>query len=157
QRTLQSPVAIYVDELPSLDPWFSRTTTNLRSFDLNRIEVLRGPQGTLFGSGALGGAIRVITNKPNLAHLEMATEDTLSDMRAGNASYALNGMVNVPLIKDALAVRVVGYQQRDGGYVDNVRTGRDDVNNATSSGARAQVQYEPSSKLTLLGSFTWQK
>ena len=62
----QSPVALYIDDINILDPTYPKVTMNLRLFDVARVEVLEGPQGTLFGSGSLGGAIRVITNQPDL-------------------------------------------------------------------------------------------
>ena len=66
----QGTTAIYIDELPSLSRWGAWTNTDPSTFDIERVEVLRGPQGTLFGSGALGGALRVITNKPNASEFQ---------------------------------------------------------------------------------------
>ncbi|MET0271364.1 MAG: TonB-dependent receptor [Phenylobacterium sp.] len=146
---VQSTVALYVDDLSMLDPYYPKITTNLRLFDVERVEVLRGPQGTLFGSGALGGAIRLVTNKPSLDHYAASAETSLQDTKGGDTGYTLNAMVNAPLVDGILAVRAVGYYQRDGGYVDNTRRGQQDVNSMTSRGGRVALTFEPTDVLRL--------
>lgn len=147
----QSPVALYIDDISILDPTDPSVTMNLRLFDVSRVEVLEGPQGTLFGSGSLGGAIRVITNKPDLRHYEFETQDTVEDTKGGQLGYDLNAMANLPLARDKLAIRLVGYDQHYGGYVDNIRTGASDVNYATTRGGRVELKWTPMSDLSFLG------
>jgi len=147
----QSPVALYIDDINILDPTDPNATMNLRLFDVSRVEVLEGPQGTLFGSGSLGGAIRVITNKPDPRHYRFETQDTVENTQGGQLGYDLNAMANLPLVRDRLAVRMVGYDQHYGGYVDNTRTGASDVNHATTRGGRVELKWTPMRDLSFLG------
>ena len=146
----QSPVALYIDNINILDPSYPKVTTNLRLFDVSRVEVLEGPQGTLFGSGALGGAIRVITNKPDASAYAAEAKATVSSVQGGGTGYDLNAMVNAPLVADRLAIRVVGYYQHTAGWVDNVATGQDNVNHALSAGGRVELGWYPTDDLRLI-------
>jgi iron complex outermembrane receptor protein len=147
----QSPVALYYDDIPLLDSFANLATPDLRLFDVQRIEVLRGPQGTLFGSGSLGGAIRIITNKPQLDGFHIAAESTLSTTKDGDPSYAMNGMVNIPIVDDKLALRLVGYYRKDGGWVDHPDYGSKNDNSERSYGGRAMLRFVPVERLTLTG------
>ena len=89
-------------------------------YDLNRIEVLRGPQGTLFGSGSMGGTVRLITNQPNLTEFHASAESILSGTDGGGFNHDDNFMVNLPLIDDTLAVRIVGTENYTSGWVDRI-------------------------------------
>jgi iron complex outermembrane recepter protein len=148
----QSPVAVYIDDLNILDPFSPKITPSLRLFDMNRVEVLEGPQGTLFGSGSIGGAIRIISNKPNLTDYEAETEDTVEDTSGAAGSYETNVMANIPIVSDELALRVVGYYDQDGGYIDNTARDERDANRSISEGARVQLEFVPISDLTLIAS-----
>ncbi len=148
----QSPVAVYIDDLNILDPFSPKITPSLRLFDTNRVEVLEGPQGTLFGSGSIGGAIRIISNKPNLTEFEAETEDAVENTSGGAASYETNIMVNIPIVSDELALRVVGYYDRDGGYIDNIARDESNVNRSISEGGRVELEFVPTSHLTLIAS-----
>src|SRR6202035_4563728 len=77
-------------------------------YDLSRIEVLRGPQGTLFGSGSMGGTVRLITNPPDLSRFQASAQSVLSGTDGGGFNHTNNGMVNIPLVEDYLALRIVG-------------------------------------------------
>ncbi len=111
-----SQVAVYVDETPmaaiSQQPF-------PRMIDIERVESLPGPQGTLFGSASQSGTLRIITNKPNTDGYSGQFFGALSTTRGGAPSYETNGWVNIPL-GDSFAIRAVGYYVRDGGYIDNV-------------------------------------
>jgi len=150
QTNTQAPVSLYQDELPLLDSFSPFATPDLRLFDVNRVEVLRGPQGTLFGSGALGGAIRVITNKPNVNDFEAKVSTTIVTIDEGEASYDLNAMVNLPLIDDELALRAVIYSRDGGGYVDNLTLGEKDVNSRDTIGGRVMLTWNASDDLSFL-------
>jgi outer membrane receptor protein involved in Fe transport len=152
----QSPVAIYYDDIPALLPTAAVVAPDLRLFDVERIEVLRGPQGTLFGSGAMGGAIRVITNKPKFDVVEGKAEGTLAFTDGGDPSYAANLAMNLPVAENA-AVRMVGYYRRDGGYVDNVVYNKKNVNKEQSYGLRAALRIQPTDALTVTAQFSYQK
>jgi len=152
----QAPVAIYVDELPTDDSRGGRTSQDLNLFDVERVEVLRGPQGTLFGSGALGGAIRIITNKPNNTEFSAKIDGDLSFIDGGDPVYSLKGMVNIPLVQDKLALRAVGFYKDTGGYVDNVSTGVDNVNAAEAWGGRVAIKLDINEKLSLTATLSHQ-
>tara|TARA_R110000782_G_scaffold268689_1_gene365464 strand:- start:7 stop:1842 length:1836 start_codon:yes stop_codon:yes gene_type:complete len=125
-------------------------TGDFTIFDVERIEVLRGPQGTLYGAGAMGGAIRVITKKP-VHEFEGLVDAQLSDMKDGGTSHAVHGMVNVPLVTDVLAARAVLYRRYSGGYVDNVFLGKDNVNTAKVTGGRLALRFTPVENVTIDG------
>jgi iron complex outermembrane receptor protein len=109
-------VAIYLDEQPV-------TTINrnldVHIYDVARIEVLSGPQGTLFGSSSMAGALRIITNKPDPSAFDGGFEGRLSSTKDGELNNLAQGFINLP-ISDRAAVRAVLYNLRDGGYIDNI-------------------------------------
>ena len=97
---------------------FGGTQADLDLFDVERIEVLRGPQGTLYGANSMSGVVRIIANKPNTDEFEAAFEGGLSSIEEGDSTYSGKGMVNVPIVDDRLAIRLVGYYKDVGGYVE---------------------------------------
>lgn len=112
-------VGIYLDDVPV-------TVTNLyngavepRLFDLDRVEVLRGPQGTLYGSSSMGGAIRFISNQPDLSAYGGSVSSLVSGTRHGGVNYDEQGVLNVPLIEGRAAVRIGVDVGQDSGYIDN--------------------------------------
>jgi len=114
QPGVKEQVGVYLDEtVVSL----SLFTPDLDLFDLNRVETLRGPQGTLFGSGSVGGTIRYISNQPKLGATEGHVEANVNTIDGGNTGGSIKGAVNVPL-GDIAAVRAVGYYTRYAGFVD---------------------------------------
>ncbi len=110
-------VALYLDD-QSMQ--FPAHNADIYVADLERIEVLEGPQGTLFGGGAQAGAVRYITNKPDLARFSGHFEGSVGGTVGGAANAAFTAVLNVPIIKDKLAVRAVIYDDHHGGYIDNV-------------------------------------
>jgi len=112
-------VAIYLDD-QSMQ--FPARNVDIYMVDMQRVEVLEGPQGTLFGGGAEAGALRYITNKPNLHDFEGSAEGSYSFTAGGDPNNSANAVVNIPIIKDRLAARVVVYNERQGGYIDNVQS-----------------------------------
>ncbi len=157
QSNTQAPVAIYHDDLPVLNSFAPFVTPDLRLFDIKRVEILRGPQGTLFGSGALGGAIRVITNKPVLNDYAGKATTSLSTTKGGDPSYAFNAMANIPLVEDRLALRMVAYYRKDGGYVDNIVRNEKDTDSQDSIGGRVMLKWEPIETLSVLATVNAQK
>ncbi len=131
-------VSIYLDEIP-----ISLGTLNpeLGLFDLERVEVLRGPQGTLYGAGAMAGTIRQVSKKPNLQEVEGKFEAGLSTISHGSESYSFKGLVNVPVVNDKFAIRASGYYNDFGGYLDNVLTGESDINDGTSKGLKLAARW----------------
>ncbi len=110
-------VATYLDDQSMT---FPARNVDVYMADMERIEVLEGPQGTLFGGGAEAGAIRYITNKPKLNVTEGNVEGSYGTTAHGDPNSAITAVVNIPLIADTLAVRAVLYNDRRGGYIDNV-------------------------------------
>jgi iron complex outermembrane recepter protein len=139
---LQSTVAIYLDELP-ISSNGNSTILDPTLYDVERIEFLRGPQGTLFGSGSLAGALRILTHDPDPSGFDASALVDLGVMNEGGLRQRYNAMVNVPLIKDELALRVVGFSRNEEGWVDNVGTGIEDSNTLVQYGGRAILQWEP--------------
>jgi iron complex outermembrane receptor protein len=108
--------AVYLDEQPitqgaAVDP---------RLVDIERVEVLSGPQGTLFGSSSQSGTLRIVTNKPDPTKFEAFADATLKGMSEGDNSFDISGMVNIPLVEDSFALRLVGFSATEGGFIDNV-------------------------------------
>ena len=110
-------VALYLNDAPTGMPG---RNLDVYAADIQRVEVLAGPQGTLFGAGALAGVIRYITNKPDLSEFRAGFSGSFGVTKGGGNSYAGQGYVSVPIIKDRLAVRMVVYNDNQGGYIDNV-------------------------------------
>jgi len=113
---LESQVAMYLDDIP-----VTAGTTQLdpRLVDIERVESLPGPQGTLFGSASQTGTLRVITNKPNFDGFSGAVTGEYKTTSGGEDSWDINGHLNIP-VSDNFAMRIVGYSHKDGGYIDNV-------------------------------------
>lgn len=109
-------VAIYLDEQSAQLPG---RNLDVYAVDLERIEVLEGPQGTLFGAGAQAGVLRYITNHPKIDVTEGEVNATAAMTAHGAGGRGINGVINLPLIPDRLAVRAVIYNERRGGYIDN--------------------------------------
>jgi outer membrane receptor protein involved in Fe transport len=139
-------VGTYVDDIPFTP--FSRTASgttvvpDVDTFDVQRIEVLRGPQGTLYGAGAMGGLLKYVTTPPDLKNREGRVDVETSSTSQGGTDVAAKGMVNLPL-SDSLALRVSGYTRRVPGFIRDVGTGKDDENQATLEGARVALLYKP--------------
>ena len=110
-------VAIYLDEQSAQLPG---RNLDIYAADLDRIEVLEGPQGTLFGAGAQAGVLRYITNKPQLDVTEASVSAGYASTAHGDPSSALQAVLNVPIIADRLAARAVIYDEKRGGYIDNI-------------------------------------
>ncbi|MFM7028204.1 MAG: TonB-dependent receptor [Chakrabartia sp.] len=109
-------VALYLDD-QSMQ--FPARNADVYMADMERVEVLEGPQGTLFGGGAQAGVVRYITNKPKLSNFEGRVEGSFGATVGGTTNGSFNAMVNVPIIDDKLAVRAVVYADHRGGYIDN--------------------------------------
>lgn len=114
---VQPNVALYVNDAPASTPG---RNLDIHPTDLDRIEVLPGPQGTLFGASAMGGAIRYITNKPDLSEFHAGFTGSAATTSHGAASFSAEGFINIPLIKDRLGIRIAVYSDKQGGYIDNV-------------------------------------
>jgi iron complex outermembrane recepter protein len=174
-------VGFYLDDIPLTGPASAQNghvVIDPDLYDLNRIEILRGPQGTLFGSGSMGGTVRMITNQPNLAQLQSSAQSVLSGTDGGGFNHKDNLMINLPLVDDTLALRVVGTENYTSGWIDRivvdpfplvggdpVGTVRGDVQDAAITkqypgsnayqiyGARVTVLWKPTTSLSVTPSY----
>jgi iron complex outermembrane receptor protein len=154
QATGESTVGLYYGETPLTGPSGTGSdpagnTPNLNLFDVERVEVLRGPQGTLYGSGSMGGTLRVLFNQPDAGRYEGTVELQATDTKNGGIGYFTKGALNVPVLADTLAIRAVGYRERQGGYVDNVTLGRSNANRSTLEGGRVMLGFTPGPDVTV--------
>jgi iron complex outermembrane recepter protein len=173
-RGLQSPgepeVALYYDEIPvsglpggSLDTGASQP--DLELWDMDRIEVLRGPEGTLYGNGSEGGAIRIISKRPELTKVEGALQVIGSVTDGGAGSTDANVMVNLPIVDGKLAVRAVFYDRDEGGYIDAIpradtrlpQLDQHNINDERTRGTRTSVRFQPADNWTLTGIMYYQR
>ena len=138
QPGVKEQVGVYLDEsVVSL----SLFTPDFDLYDLNRVETLRGPQGTLFGSGSVGGTIRYITNQPKLDRIEGSAEGNINFLAGGDMGWSGKAAINIPMT-DTMAVRVVGYQTHFGGFVDAVGPAAgNNVNDGNRFGTRVSLLW----------------
>jgi len=153
QSAGQQQVAVYYDEvpLPGVQDSTSDTgsqTTDLKIFDVERVEILKGPQGTTFGANAQTGAVRFITKKPVMNEFQSQVRAGLNQVKDGETGGNIYGMVNLPLAEDVLALRAIAYFDSEGGYIDNVRLGIDDINWFETTGFRGILRYQPTDAIT---------
>lgn len=141
----QETVGIYLDEIPIS---LGAMNPELGLFDMQRVEVLRGPQGTLYGAGSLAGTIRLVSNKPNLTEVEGKAELDVGTISQGEESTSLKALINVPLVDDKLALRISGYRVDGGGYIDNVLTGEEDINDTSATGFRVSSLWQASDNVS---------
>lgn len=164
EQTGVTTISYYLDEIP-LAAAEQRSQPTLRLYDIARVEVLRGPQGTLYGEGAMGGTIRIVTNKPDTSGFAASMKLDGYSIKDGDFGYAVDGMVNVPLVKDMLALRLVVETREDAGWIDQtflsipdptvgpparyVPSGTaSDVNSSRDTMVRAALRFTPTSALT---------
>ena len=142
QPGVKEQVGVYFDESVISMSLF---TPDLDFYDINRVEVLRGPQGTLFGSGSLSGTVRYISNAPNTDELSGSVQVGGEAVDEGSEGGNIKGHINIPL-SDTLALRAVGYVQQYAGYIDALQpdgSTKDDVNEGTRSGGRIALRFQP--------------
>jgi outer membrane receptor protein involved in Fe transport len=158
QPGVKEQVGVYLDEsVISL----SLFTPDFDLYDLNRVETLRGPQGTLFGSGSVGGTIRYITNNPNPDAFEGSIELDLNSVTDGDTGGHLKGMVNVPLGEAGnAALRLVGYTTEYAGFIDARQEDgsfKEDVNSGNRSGVRAALTFGVGENVTITPRIAYQE
>lgn len=144
--------SVYLDEQPISTTGFN---PDPRLVDIERVEALAGPQGTLFGEAAQCGTLRIITNKPDTSAFESWVDLTGETVSGGDSGYDVSVMANIPLIQDTLALRLVGFTAEDAGWVDNILGTspggtfdnaayvRNNVNTSETTGARISLRWTP--------------
>lgn len=149
----QSMVGVYIDEAPIN---FNDTNPDIRLFDVDRIELIRGPQGTLYGAGSLGGIYRVITNKPDLADTFLKTRAAFALTHGGGPTKQIDAVFNTPIVQDRLAFRLTAYTDIRGGYIDNIEPARENINDLQIYGARPAIRWQVNEDWTVDGTVTLQ-
>jgi iron complex outermembrane receptor protein len=151
-----STVAVYVDETP-----FGSSSGlvngailagDFDTFDMERIEVLRGPQGTLYGASSLGGVLKFVTNPPQTDKFDARVRTSVESVEGGDIGYSGVGMLNVP-VSESFAIRATGYYREQGGFIDSIGTaGSDrakDINDSESYGGRVSALFTPSDAISV--------
>ncbi|MDR3512978.1 MAG: TonB-dependent receptor [Caulobacteraceae bacterium] len=133
----QSTVGIYLDDTRLT---YNTPDPDLRLTDIERVEVLQGPQGTLYGSGSIAGLVHIVTREPNLSKYEGEISVTGAGTVGGDPSAVVEGVVNAPLLPGQLAVRAVAYREHDGGYIDDTSLGKANANATDRTGFRLAVK-----------------
>lgn len=162
-RGIQSPgagtVGVYFDETVITGANFqdgSGRTPDIGAYDLQRVEILKGPQGTLFGASSMTGTVRLISNKPDTSGFDANVAVRGNGLAHGDAGYGADGMVNFP-VSDTLALRAVGWHESGGGYIDQYvgvsglagLTEREDSNEYDRTGGRIMGRWTPNERFTL--------
>jgi iron complex outermembrane receptor protein len=148
----QPTVSVYLDDTPIS---LAGATPDLRVFDLERVEVVRGPQGTLYGAGAMAGNIRYITRKPNASAFDAMVEASGDYTDNGTTGYTVRGLLNTPLVADHMALRVGVYQGEDPAWIDNVLTGAKNVNSQRNTQLRAALRLSNAGNWTVDASYLY--
>ena len=154
-------VGVFVDDVSVTVKNFFDGSTQPKLFDLDRVEVLRGPQGTLFGASSEGGTIRFISKQPDLTSYGGEIGTDLSGTKHGGINYADEFVVNIPIIQNELAVRISGNYLNNSGYIDNYSLTGQLLNQGTNSerafSLHASVKYAPDEDLSVLASLFGQR
>lgn len=132
---------IYLDEIPVTETF--QASFDPGALDLERIEIVRGPQGTLYGAGAMGGAVRLVTKKPDLDTAGGYVEAAADTARGGGTGYRAHGVVNLPIISGRLAVRAMVGGDHDAGWIDETARGDRNANSIDIRQARVQILWAP--------------
>jgi iron complex outermembrane receptor protein len=140
-------VGTYFDDVPVNSPVPSQQ--DVPFYDLQRVEVLRGPQGTLYGEASMGGTIRYVSADPSLTEWDYRVNAMAGVTAHGDDNTAIDAALAMPLVKEHLGVRLVGYKRDDGGWIDQDIPGRKDVNAKHSKGGRVVVLGKPTEALTI--------
>lgn len=157
----EATTGLYYDETPMTGPVGTTSdpgvmAPELALVDVDRIELLRGPQGTLYGSGAMGGALRILFRRPDLSADAASASVTLSAAAHGGQGAGATVALNAALAPETLAVRLTAYEQRQPGTIDNIRLRLKDVDAARTRGVRLAALWAPSPRVSALVSATHQ-
>ncbi len=176
-------VGFYLDETPLSPPASAqngKVTISPDLYDVARVEILRGPQGTLYGSGSMGGTIKLVTNQPDAKAFYGGAQAVTSETQTGGLNYGFNAMVNIPLWEDKVALRIVGSHKQADGWLDRIvlnpfpqetnggatranvagaPVGQDhkDVNNEDLTGGRIALLIQPTDRLTITPGVFYQR
>lgn len=148
--TTSQTTAIMIGETSFSDPMFSAVSPDVNPFDLASVEVLKGPQGTLFGSSGLSGAVRYVPAKPEFGEWRLKLSGSVSQTNEGDDSSSTSVALNIPIGGDyPLAMRVVHVERDVGGIIDNERNGEVDIDSRDQTSQRVLLAWEPTDKLLI--------
>ncbi|MFV3073741.1 TonB-dependent receptor [Niveispirillum fermenti] len=155
-------VGTYIDDTPlGSSSNYARATSfalDLFPYDIQQVEVLRGPQGTLYGASTMGGLLKYVTRQPDLNKTEVRFGAEMSGTdKAGGANWGVRGQVNIPLVEDRLAIQASAFRQENAGYIDNPMTGARNTNPVDQEGARIAALWRPAETVTVRLSALFQK
>lgn len=158
---LSATVATYFDDAPTNSSTAAaignRLTPDPDLLDIARVEVLRGPQGTLYGANALGGVVKYVFVAPELNDAHGQVQAGISTIDHGSNGYVSRAAVGAPIVRDSLGIRVSGFYTRDPGFVDNVTSGRNNVDHSTNWGGRVALLWKPTDWLSATASSIYQR
>lgn len=128
---------------------YSAPDPNLRLFDVSAVEVLEGPQGTLYGAGSLGGVVRVVPHAPELDRTSGSAWGGAAAVWDGQPAVDGGAILNLPVVEGKLAFRALAFGSVEGGYIDDIGRGLNDINSVTTVGGRAALRYQPDDDWTV--------
>ncbi len=149
----QAVVGVYIDEAPIN---FSDTNPDIRLYDAERVELIRGPQGTLYGAGSLGGIYKIVTNKPVLDETSGRARASFSHTEGGGENGLVDVVFNTPLVRDKVGFRFAGYTNIKNGYIDDVALGLSNVNDLSIYGGRTALRWKASNDWVIDGALNIQ-
>ena len=150
----RSTVGSYLDDAAIN---YNAPDPDLQLVDVERIEVIHGPQGALYGAGALSGVFRIVPRKPDMTGFAFGLAGLSANTDGGSPSREIEGYVNIPLSRDVAALRIVAYRDLQGGYIDNARLRLSNVDRTVREGGRAALRLQPSDNWQLDLSATAQR
>lgn len=145
----QGTTGYFINDVPLTDPFYSTGIPDIDAFDVGNVTVMRGPQGTLFGSASMGGAINYQAARPDLAEFDMRVRGSVERNGDDQDGYGGNVMFNVPVASGVFALRGVYGWRKVAGFVDNAGTGEDDSNETTIEGGRLLATLAPADGATI--------
>jgi len=150
---VQSTVGVYFNDTPIN---YNTPYPEIPLLDIESIEILRGPQGSLYGTGSIGGIFKITTNPVDLGNAEAWMQGGLSVTHDGGTNTELMAMVNVPIAKDRFGLRAVGYIIENSGYIDDIRLGINNINNTQNMGGRLNTKWQTTPDWSLEAGITYQ-
>jgi len=146
----QSTTGIYLNDIPLTDPGFAISTPDVDAFDVQRVEVLRGPQGTLFGAATLGGAVNYILTPVSLDSYNARAETSVFGTEgSSDIGYSFKGAVNIPIVKDVLGIRLTAIDRTEPGYLDNIGIDKNNSNSQNITDFRVNALWQINADMSL--------
>ncbi|MDO7843804.1 TonB-dependent receptor [Sphingomonas immobilis] len=149
----QSTASVYFGDVQLS---YSGADPDIKLVDVSRLEILEGPQGTLYGAGSIGGIVRITPNPVDLTKVGGAIGLGGVATLHGTPGYDASAVLNLPIVKNVAGVRLVGYRMRDGGYIDDTKRGLTDINSTDTSGVRAEGRFDAGGGWSVEGGVLWQ-